>query len=464
MGVRMSSTDTHTTVLHLIDNFDIGGTQRAALTYAAKVTHPSIRSILGALNGPGPLELEAAARDVQTVCFNGDLSHFRRFLAESNVNVLHLHSGSVKDFEAASVARNSHGAIIIQTNYFGWYDKVASKALPSAILFGAWSSLFRFLRHSGLRSLPTWTRLVIAHAPVECDQFYRNQSSRQSIRREMGLLDSDVLIARVGRPDPRKLDGFPLSALRRLDKLSFNWKFLFIGGVTPALADEIAADPALDRVQSIPGPLTTFEISRLLSACDIYGHTSRVGECPGLAVLEAMASSLPIVYQLTPYADNGLPEIVDEGVCGFAALTPKTFADRTHLMIDDAAVRSRMSQASFCNSRRFSSEVILDGYTKLVLNLVNARVGVTPTAKDVGSSAGVEMLSVPRYEHWFGKAREVVRAKPSIRDSVLAKCSTGYFYCRAREGYFHLRALKYRLPNPTLEVRHASSRRDVGDS
>lgn len=89
------------------------------------------------------------------------------------------------------------------------------------------------------------------------------------------------------------------------------------------------------------------EVYRTISCLDIYAHASRIGECFGNALAEAMALGLPVVTRSTPHPKltNGQIEQVDHGRTGYVADTADTYAAAVEALVRDPALRARMGAA-----------------------------------------------------------------------------------------------------------------------
>jgi glycosyltransferase involved in cell wall biosynthesis len=81
------------------------------------------------------------------------------------------------------------------------------------------------------------------------------------------------------------------------------------------------------------------DLVRLAQRCDLFVLPTR-GDCFGFAVIEAMATGMPVVVS----AVGGVPEIVVEGETGFlvARGDQEALADRVDLLIADEGLRQRM--------------------------------------------------------------------------------------------------------------------------
>jgi glycosyltransferase involved in cell wall biosynthesis len=133
----------------------------------------------------------------------------------------------------------------------------------------------------------------------------------EAARAELGAREGDTLIGVFGRLQRWKGQDVFIEAARRIARDRPRTRFVIVGGseigFEPDYLDEIrraAAAPELgDRVI-----FTGFrnDVARLMAACDVVCHTSRVPEPFGLVLIEAMALGRPVIAT----AGGGPSEII----------------------------------------------------------------------------------------------------------------------------------------------------------
>jgi len=112
------------------------------------------------------------------------------------------------------------------------------------------------------------------------------------------------------------------------------------------------------------------DIATLLGNGDLFLFPSEY-ESFGLAVLEAMASGLPVVCS----DGGGLPEVMVQGRTGY--LCPvgdvETMAQRAMEVLENPALSQELGRAGRARAcERFSPEVALDAHEDLYLSLIGA--------------------------------------------------------------------------------------------
>jgi alpha-1,3-rhamnosyl/mannosyltransferase len=125
----------------------------------------------------------------------------------------------------------------------------------------------------------------------------------------------------------------------------------------PRLADRLIANGQLQFV----GYVTQQDLPMLYTGARVFAYPS-VYEGFGIPPLEAMAAGTPVVT-----SDRAsLPEVVgDAGICIPALDTPR-WAEQLSELVEDTALRARLSAAGVQRARTFSWEqtarITLDAY------------------------------------------------------------------------------------------------------
>jgi D-inositol-3-phosphate glycosyltransferase len=139
-------------------------------------------------------------------------------------------------------------------------------------------------------------------------------------------------------------------------------------------------DPELDRLCALagdlgvgvrvrfPGAVAQRDLPNYYRAADALVVTSRY-ESFGLAAVEALASGLPVVAAQV----GGLPSIITHGENGLLVRwrCPEAFAEQLDLLLEDTALRARLSAAARSSVERFSWERIGDEVRALYQELTD---------------------------------------------------------------------------------------------
>jgi glycosyltransferase involved in cell wall biosynthesis len=106
------------------------------------------------------------------------------------------------------------------------------------------------------------------------------------------------------------------------------------------------------------------DLFRLYREADLFILPSKGGEGVPLAMLEAMASSLPVVASSV----GGIPGMIADGVDGILVRpeNPKEIADAVNRLVDDPMLSNRMSRAAFEKAGRYSAACVWETQRALI--------------------------------------------------------------------------------------------------
>jgi glycosyltransferase involved in cell wall biosynthesis len=160
-----------------------------------------------------------------------------------------------------------------------------------------------------------------------------------------------------------------MMAVLREREPSFGWRLSLAGDgdVWEKIRRTVLAD-GLEACVSLPGQLDEAELIEWYKSLDIYLHASK-GETLSTAILQAMASGLPIVASDVP----GIRSLVGgESACGIlvADQSPEGFADAVLRLVEEPATATNFAE----NSRRiavssYGHERMFSEYNRLIASL-----------------------------------------------------------------------------------------------
>jgi len=208
--------------------------------------------------------------------------------------------------------------------------------------------------------------------PNGVDTTLFSPSKRSEELREMLLEGKDVLIVNVGRIHPDKNQLALLMALKKLI-YEYNYrsiKLLLIGPIIGSFRGGIKENPYYKLLveymnkHNLKQYVKFMELPRredvanVLASSDIYVHPSKVEAAP-LAILEAMASKLPIVAFDLPYYKGYLIDGVN------AILLPlnnvNLLAEALYTLINDRSLAVRISENAYEIATNYFSWNVLAG-------------------------------------------------------------------------------------------------------
>lgn len=143
-------------------------------------------------------------------------------------------------------------------------------------------------------------KVTVIPVGIETSAFAFDADARRDVRAELGLPDDAVVIGGVGRlVEPKRFD-LMLRAAAPLPGTT-----VLLVGEGPARAGLAALADELGMAGRVRFAGQRLDVARLLSAMDVFASTSPE-ETFGVAILEAMAAGLPVVYAAAP-ALSALP-------------------------------------------------------------------------------------------------------------------------------------------------------------
>jgi glycosyltransferase involved in cell wall biosynthesis len=186
-------------------------------------------------------------------------------------------------------------------------------------------------------------------------------SDAASARAELGVEPDQLLVGVFGRLQRWKGQDVFVKAAALVARQRPQARFAVVGGsvfgLEPEFLDglqrEVATSGLSDRLR-----FTGFrsDVPRLMAACDVVCHTTRVAEPFGLVVIEAMALARPVIAT----AGGGPSEIIEDESQGVLVPPddPEALAREMIALLDDPQRRSRVGAAGRQRvDAHFSSEV-----------------------------------------------------------------------------------------------------------
>lgn len=192
----------------------------------------------------------------------------------------------------------------------------------------------------------------IVYCPVAAPEPSHSAAERRAIRAELNTMDDAVVVVQVGRLSPLKGHRQCLEALAALADVQ-GWVCWQIGGAQRAdeqnyaeLLKSTAEQLGITERVRFAGQRT--DVSRIMSAADIYCQPNTGPDAFGITFAEALLAGLPVVTT----AIGGALEIVDAS-CGI--LVPPAhraiLADSLRRLILDSDMRSRLGAAGPARAR-----------------------------------------------------------------------------------------------------------------
>jgi L-malate glycosyltransferase len=273
----------------------------------------------------------------------------RRWIRANRPDILHAHldTPAILSLLAARSARVPWPVLTIHSGISQWASK-HKITLKNRITTSIKMALAKRVFAASARIKSDYTRLKLKGRKMEVRylgvQRPQTRQDRASVRREFGLTEDDLVIATTAFHDPVKGLDVLLEALALLIDQHPELRLLQIGGESGAgqteslktLAGKLGVD---DRIVWTG---LRDDVSDLLFGADIYCQPSR-SEGLGLAILEAMGASLPVVASDV----GGIGEIVIPGRTGILATPedPQSLADGLKKLLEYPKDRDELGRA-----------------------------------------------------------------------------------------------------------------------
>ncbi|MGI5125221.1 glycosyltransferase [Pseudonocardia sp. CA-107938] len=198
-------------------------------------------------------------------------------------------------------------------------------------------------------------KITVIHNGVEPDRYPARPPVRDAdVRAELGIPVAAPVIGVVAVLRPEKDHAMLLRATRSVLAELPEARLVVIGdGPERTRLEKLAAELGIAAAVVFAG--SRADVPRLLGAVDVLALGSYTVECFPMAVLEAMASGVPVVAT----AIGGVPELVDDGVTGRVVpkQDPAAMAEALLDVLRDPARAEAMGRAG---RRRVETEFSLD--------------------------------------------------------------------------------------------------------
>jgi glycosyltransferase involved in cell wall biosynthesis len=301
----------------------IGGSQKAAWSYAVGLANLGHEVVMVTRNGPMSQNFNFSSNsNLRAFSFEND-RQLEDFLFGGWPEIVHLHLPGYAIENKVYDILERHGKRpfkVIETNVFGRIKDPRAKAHTDYRLFISMASAAQALKRSRIKCIHN---LEIPHGVV----YYPvnepepiSTSERNFIRQKLGLNALDILVIRTGRPDHRKWGAWETKAFSLARKKNSRLHFLQMQP-PDCLRQQIESGYWGDGFTCLDLSKSQEEVIKLCQSSDIMLHASRFGESFGYSIAEGMAAGLPVVTLSTPWGDNAQVELVRHSKTGFVCST-----------------------------------------------------------------------------------------------------------------------------------------------
>lgn len=375
----------------IITGLELGGGGAVTYTITNAIDQSRFELDVYCIIEGGPMEGPVRATGCNVTILDGTYDYRRRFITYDPIKILRL-AAALRRKQYDVVHTHLYHADVVGRLAALWARRpVVVKSLHN---MGRWKSGYQVAID---RTLNRWTDKIICCSDYQREvagaqeRFAPHQAvtiahgvhlprfgpriDRAAYRTSLGLKPDRVLVGTIGRPIAEKGHEFLLEAMPDVLRAHPQTEFLIVGegNLRDALAQQAARAGVQDRLH-FAGARS--DIPELLAMMDVFVFPS-VSEGFGIAVIEAMASRLPVVVSnIRPLAD-----IVQDGVSGL--LVPSgdgpALAAALNRVLADPDLRRRLSQGGRdLVEARYTDRHMVQAHEELYLSLTRAAISGTP--------------------------------------------------------------------------------------
>lgn len=326
-----------------------GGGQRVVVTFC-KYLRRDLFNVFAASYIEGGFQ-EGKFKELGIECLpgNGASGKIIDFIKEKSIDVLHIHrSGHFVPIESEIIkgAKEVNPRIlVIEKNVFGKFDPQTGNLIDC--------SFFQSMMHLNERYLPAsgrefdFSRMKVLYNPVDSEyleKFRATPAEIKGFKERYGIDENCFVIGKIARPHVAKWSDLIIYMMPYLVKLVPDIKFVVVG-VPDSRLRRIARSRLAKHFVLIRQIDDEREERLFYQAIDVLAHSSKIGECNGNTINEAMYWGKPIVVNSTPNRDNGQLEQVEHMKDGIIANEPQTFARAIAYLAGHREQANSMGQA-----------------------------------------------------------------------------------------------------------------------
>ena len=197
----------------------------------------------------------------------------------------------------------------------------------------------------------TQDKYTTVYSGMDVDNFLNPPRSRETVRREFGISDDEVVVGKIARLFNLKGHEYLIEAAPTIVAKAPNVRFLLVGdGILQASLQQRIAELGLSERFIFAGLIPPDEVTSFIHAMDVVAHTS-VWEGLARVLPQALIGGKPIVS----YNIDGAPEVCLNNETGF--LVPPRSIDELAEAIGRLAADENLRQRLGNNGReRFTDQ------------------------------------------------------------------------------------------------------------
>jgi len=337
-------------ILHLLNSLDLGGAEMLVVNLAGQIDRSRFQLMVASLTGPGPLGVELDRLGVETLALHRQRGRdwrlplkIARTVLRERIDVLHSHNSAPWLYAAAAAVMTRRPLVHTQHSVADQSRTLLLRAERAAAL--ATRRVIadaEDVRHVMVDRQGMPADKVVTIVNGIDTTVYGAASDIAGMRRALGLDAGDLIIGTVGRMVWEKDQRSLIASFARLAPAVPHARLCLVGD-GPLRADLQAAAVATGFGERIVFLGSRADVARILPTFDVFVLSS-VSEGLPLALLEAMATGLPVVVTQV----GGMGEAVRAGDSGLVVAPgdPDRLTAAVKTLIDDPALRARLGRAA----------------------------------------------------------------------------------------------------------------------
>ena len=334
-------------ILEMHSSLGYAGGQRNMVSFA-KFLNKDLFNVFvcGYLEG-GSQELKLKELNIPYCSALGKIDVIKDFIVKNKIDVIHIHrSGHYNTFETQIIntAKSINTQmVVIEKNVFGKFDQISHKQLDCSFFQSIMHLNERYLPSSGLKF--DFEKMKVMYNIVDKDEFekYRlNEKEILEFKKSIGIKSEDFIVGKIARPHVAKWSDLILDMMPYLVKLIPEIKLVIIG-VPQSRKIIIEKSSYKDKIIILEPTANDKFIHSFYQSIDLLAHASKIGECNGNTINEAMFWGKPVVVNSTPHKDNGQLEQVLHMKNGIIANYPQTYARAIFYLYNNKEKLNQMS-------------------------------------------------------------------------------------------------------------------------
>ncbi|MGM0411604.1 MAG: glycosyltransferase family 4 protein [Bacillota bacterium] len=356
-------------ILHVVENFGGAGLENIVKDLAIMSLSKDTEIYVCSLNSSGYCAEKVKDHGIEFYCLNrirekkNDLSiikELRKIIKSNDIDVVHAHNFTPLFYAYFSNIFNQSKLLVTFHGFIDWdnikkiFYIIFIAKIDIVVVNEEMKNHYSFFRK----------KINVIFNGIELERF--NVKKNKQLMQEVGLKETDFVIGSVGRLSPVKNQIFQLRAVAKLKNQIKNIKLLLVTGMSPDSAslmnDFLKEAESLGIKKNIVILGFRKDIPELLSLMDVFVMSSFT-EGTSLALLEAMASGLPVVASNV----GGNKKIVDSGSNGFLydVRKNKEFIKLVLLLHENTDIRDKVANEALKYVEKFSLKKMVFKYNAL---------------------------------------------------------------------------------------------------